>query len=160
MIFMLHFSVMTPQVTVTGNVSISSDNSNVDIALECRARGQPTPDVKWKSSATNVTSQAQFLAQTDGSSLSRLTWSIRLSQFPLPNTTCVGRRGSIDNRARSCPLPDYTCVASYLPINGGGMEVSQTSLTIELSKYYKPFVYNVIFLFCSVKMFCRSSMLH
>ena len=138
-VFLFNFSVKTPEVLVTGTVSVSSDNKNANIALECRARGQPTPSIEWKNGAIDVTSQAKLVAQADGSSLSRLTWSIRLSQFPLPNTVCVGRGGSIDSRARSCPLQDYTCVASYLPPDGGGMNVSQTSLTIGLSKYYKRF---------------------
>ena len=139
---MFIFSVIAPQVSVTGTASISSDNNNANVALECRARGQPIPDVKWKIGENDITNQAQFVTQADGLSLSRLISSVRMSQFPFPNTVCVKQSG----REIKCPLQNYTCAASYLPINGGGMKVSQTSLTINLSKYYKRFLLNFIFL--------------
>ena len=124
--------VNSPKVSLQGATSISGFgiNTKVTFVLECRARGQPTPDIKWTNGTTDLTSQARILTQSNGFTNSSLTFQAPLSQL----TSGFSCQKQLSRMVR-CSWQSYKCAAFYPELYGRAQNFAQVPLSFNLSKY-------------------------
>ena len=109
-------------MTILANKTANSFDGKVNVALECWARGQPDPEVKWQRGTTDITSKATLVNKSEGLMVSRIP-SVGI------NNPCK-KNGFPPSRKRLCTIPTHVCVSSYPPRNGGIPAISRISTVI------------------------------
>ena len=137
--FILCFPVNSPQVNVHGVATVSGTGTitKVQVTLECRARGQPSPDIKWTNGTRDLKNQASPLTHTDGSTSLNSDFQVPLSQF-IFQSNCQKKTQS--SRVVRCSWLSYKCIASYAETHGGARKSAHALLGVDLSMY-SPFMY-------------------
>ena len=118
------FLVNSPQadVKIIGFIPVFAGLVNVN--MECKGRGVPEPDIKWKTESGVIVKHDQ-LERMDGMTVSKLSMLMLTSSCSRKNLS----------RTIVCNVTSYVCQVSNSLEVGGAMVSSRSSTTLRLSEF-------------------------